>query len=198
MKYLEFEPLSFSLLAPSDKLSIFHKWLIIYNHQRFAILVIKSFKRVTEEGASSLEVELRLTKPWNWIFIPIVTFSPMFSLFEIHCAQSWEEGVWFSLRGCVLKSKQHDHCWNEIGNFILKTMPLAHPTIEDLLVSLLSKFITFDANEWRYSGTFNEFFVNTVHPFLLKAKLEVSKKVIPIGTKPWMDNMQINTGKHLS
>ncbi len=59
-------------------------------------------------------------------------------------------------------------------------MSLAPPTMEDFLASCLSKFITFAANDCRYSGSFTEIFVNLVHPFFLKA-------IILHPVKPWMD-----------
>ncbi len=62
-------------------------------------------------------------------------------------------------------------------------MPIAPPTIEELLTSPLSKFITFDCG---YSGSFTEIFVTAVHPFFLKAKLSLkqARRIILIGTKP--------------
>ncbi len=55
-------------------------------------------------------------------------------------------------------------------------MPIATPTIEELLASLLYKFITFAANVCGYSDTFTEIFVNA---FFLKAKSEASKEDNP-------------------
>ncbi len=57
-------------------------------------------------------------------------------------------------------------------------MPLAPPTsIEDLLASPLSSFITFAANDCGYNGSFTEIFVISLHPFFLKSKSEASKAV---------------------
>ncbi len=53
-------------------------------------------------------------------------------------------------------------------------MPLAPPTIEDVLASPLSKFITFAANCCRYRRSFTEIYVTVFHPFLLKTKSEAS------------------------
>ncbi len=58
-------------------------------------------------------------------------------------------------------------------------MPLGSPTIEDILASPLSKFITFVAINHGYSGSFTEIFATAVHPFFLKAKSEASKKDNP-------------------
>ncbi len=66
-----------------------------------------------------------------------------------------------------------------IGDSILNTMSLAPPTIEDLLLSLLSKFITFVANNYRYSATFTEIFVTACHPCFLKTKSEANKEDNP-------------------
>ncbi len=63
-----------------------------------------------------------------------------------------------------------------ICDSILNIMPLILPTITGLLASPLSKFITFAANDCRYSGSFTEIFLNAVHPFCLKAKSEASKE----------------------
>ncbi len=62
---------------------------------------------------------------------------------------------------------------------MLNTMSIAPPTIEELLASPLSKFITFAANDCGNSASFAEIFVNAVHPFFLKAKSEASKKDNP-------------------
>ena len=62
---------------------------------------------------------------------------------------------------------------------MLNAMPIAPPTIEELLASPLSKFITFAANDCGYSGSFTEIFVTAVHPFFLKAKSEASKEDNP-------------------
>ncbi len=83
-----------------------------------------------------------------------------------------------------LKSKQRYSLWNEIGDSMLNVMPIAPPTIEELLASPLSKFITFAANDCGYSGSFTKIIVTAAHPFFLKAKSEASKRIIPIGTKP--------------
>ncbi len=62
---------------------------------------------------------------------------------------------------------------------MLNAMPIVRPTIEELLASLLSKFISFAANDCGYSGSFTEIFVTEVHPFILKAKSEASKEDNP-------------------
>ncbi len=62
---------------------------------------------------------------------------------------------------------------------MLTAMPIAPPTIEELLVSTLSKFLTFAANVCGYSGSFTEIFVTAVHSFFLKAKSEASKEDNP-------------------
>ena len=49
------------------------------------------------------------------------------------------------------------------------------PTVETLLDSPLSRFITLAANNCGYSGTTEELVVNWVHPLFLKAKAEASK-----------------------
>jgi len=49
------------------------------------------------------------------------------------------------------------------------------PTVEELLESPLSRFITLAANSCGYSGTTQELIVNWVHPLFLKAKVEASK-----------------------
>jgi len=46
------------------------------------------------------------------------------------------------------------------------------PTVEELLESPLSRFITLAANSCGYSGTTQELIVNWVHPLFLKAKAE--------------------------
>ena len=48
------------------------------------------------------------------------------------------------------------------------------PTVEELLNSPLSCFISFAANSCGYSGTTLELIVNWVHPLFLKAKAEAS------------------------
>lgn len=53
------------------------------------------------------------------------------------------------------------------------------PSIEDLLDSPLSKFITFAANDCGYSGTTKDLVVNWIHPFFLKAKAAASKSDNP-------------------
>ncbi len=62
---------------------------------------------------------------------------------------------------------------------MLNAMLIVPPTIEELLASPLSKFITFTANDCGYSGSFTEIFVTAVHPFFLKAKSEASKEDNP-------------------
>ncbi len=58
-------------------------------------------------------------------------------------------------------------------------MSLLSPSIEDLCASALSKFITFAANDCKYSGSFTEIFVTVVQFFLLNAKTEASKEDNP-------------------
>ncbi len=62
---------------------------------------------------------------------------------------------------------------------MLNAMTVAPPTIDELLACPLSKFITFAANDFGYSGSFTEIFVTAVHPFFLKAKSEESKEDNP-------------------
>ncbi len=49
-------------------------------------------------------------------------------------------------------------------------------SVEELLASPLSKFITFAANDCGYSDSFTEIFVTAVHPFFHKANSEASKE----------------------
>ena len=53
------------------------------------------------------------------------------------------------------------------------------PTVEELLASPLSRFITLAANSCGYAGTTQELIVNWVHPLFLKAKAESSKSDNP-------------------
>ena len=53
------------------------------------------------------------------------------------------------------------------------------PTVEELLESPLSRFITLAANSCGYTGTTQELIVNWVHPLFLKAKAEASKSDNP-------------------
>ncbi len=76
-------------------------------------------------------------------------------------------------------------------------MLLAPPTIEELLASPLSKFITIVANNCIYSGSFTEIFVTAVHPFFLKINQKQAKRIIPIGINPWINHLHMNTGKQL-
>ncbi len=64
---------------------------------------------------------------------------------------------------------------NEIGDSMLNAMPIAPPTIEELLASPLFKFITFAANVSGNSHSFTEIFVTAVLPFFLKAKSAAGK-----------------------
>ena len=57
------------------------------------------------------------------------------------------------------------------------------PTVEELLNSPLSCFISFAANSCGYSSTTQELIVNWIHPLFLKAKAEVSKADNPNGGK---------------
>ena len=49
------------------------------------------------------------------------------------------------------------------------------PTIQELLDSPISNFITLDANECGYEGTTEDLIVNYVHPFFLNAKSAASQ-----------------------
>jgi hypothetical protein len=49
------------------------------------------------------------------------------------------------------------------------------PTVEELMDSSLSCFISFAANSCGYSGTTNKLLANWVHPLFLKAKSKASK-----------------------
>ena len=62
---------------------------------------------------------------------------------------------------------------------MLNAMPVAPPTIEKLLASPLSKFITFAANDCGCSSSFTGIFVTAVHPFFLNAMSEASKEDNP-------------------
>ena len=53
------------------------------------------------------------------------------------------------------------------------------PSVEDILASPLSRFITFAANSCGYKGSAQELMVNWVHPFFLKAKSAASKEDNP-------------------
>ena len=53
------------------------------------------------------------------------------------------------------------------------------PSVEELMDSPLSRFITFAANSCGYSGTTKELIVNWVHPLFLKAKAEAFKADTP-------------------
>ena len=53
------------------------------------------------------------------------------------------------------------------------------PSVEDILASPLSHFITFAANSCGYKGSAQELMVNWVHPFFLKAKSAASKEDNP-------------------
>ena len=50
------------------------------------------------------------------------------------------------------------------------------PSIDELMKTPLSKFITFAADDCGYSGSTNELMVNWIHPFFLKGKAEASKE----------------------
>ena len=53
------------------------------------------------------------------------------------------------------------------------------PSIQELLDSPLSNFITLAANDCGYSGTTKELIVNHVHPLFLQAKAAASKEDNP-------------------
>ena len=53
------------------------------------------------------------------------------------------------------------------------------PTIQELLNSPLSNFITLAANDCGYSGTAEDLIVNYVHPLFLQAKAAASKEGNP-------------------
>ena len=53
------------------------------------------------------------------------------------------------------------------------------PTVEQLLVCPISRFIQFAANDCGYAGSRKELIANWVHPFFLKAKSEASKQDNP-------------------
>ena len=65
----------------------------------------------------------------------------------------------------------------EQSDHMLNTMELRQdvPTVEELLDSPLSCFISFAANSCGYSGMTQELIVNWAHPLFLKAKAEASK-----------------------
>ncbi len=58
----------------------------------------------------------------------------------------------------------------------MNIMSLVPLTIQDRLVSPLSKFITFAANDCGFSGSLTEISVTAVHPFILKALSKASKE----------------------
>ncbi len=62
---------------------------------------------------------------------------------------------------------------------MLNAMSTAPPTIEELLVNPLYKFITFAASNFGYSGSSTNIFVTAGQPFFLKAKCEASKEDNP-------------------
>ena len=65
----------------------------------------------------------------------------------------------------------------EESDCMLNAMELRQdvPTVQELIDSPLSRFISFAANSCGYSGTTQELIVNWVHPLFIKAKAEASK-----------------------
>ena len=49
------------------------------------------------------------------------------------------------------------------------------PDIEAVLKILLIKFITFAANDSKYSGSARDFILNWIHPMFLKSKADTGK-----------------------
>jgi hypothetical protein len=76
-----------------------------------------------------------------------------------------------------LKYRQRLNHRREESDRMLDEMELRDevPSVEELMDSPLSRFITFAANSCGYSGTTKELIVNWVHPLFLKAKAEASK-----------------------
>ena len=50
------------------------------------------------------------------------------------------------------------------------------PSVEELMKSPLTKFITFSANDYGYSGSTKDLIVNWVHQLFLQAKAAASKE----------------------
>ena len=59
----------------------------------------------------------------------------------------------------------------------LNNMSFDIPSVEELLKSILAKFITFSANDCGYTG--KDLIVNWVHPLFLKAKTAASNQDNP-------------------
>ncbi len=98
MESLELEAPSTSLLTPSDDVTTYFKWHIIYHHLRFAFSVLKFFIRIVEERASFLEIELRL----NSINIPIIVFESNLPIVQNSmCTETEKKDYSFSLGGRV-------------------------------------------------------------------------------------------------
>lgn len=80
-----------------------------------------------------------------------------------------------------LNYKQFKRQMREDGDRLLNKVCKENdlPTVEDILNSPLSKFITLAANDCGYEGSTKELIVNWVHPLFLKAKAEASKEDNP-------------------
>ena len=65
----------------------------------------------------------------------------------------------------------------EVGDQMLNRMELNEdmPTVDEILKSPLSRFITFAANDCGYGGNTRDLIVNWIHPLFLKAKAAASK-----------------------
>jgi hypothetical protein len=76
-----------------------------------------------------------------------------------------------------LKYKQYQWSLQSSGDWALQLMSIEDslPSISDLIISLLSKYITLAANDCRYDGTAEELIVCQVHPLFLQAHSAASK-----------------------
>ncbi len=87
----------------------------------------------------------------------------------------------------------------EESDCMLNAMELRQdvPTVEDLLNSPLSCFLSFVTNCCGHNGTTQELIINWVHPLFLKAKAEASKADNPNWWEAMKVHLPMNTGKLL-
>ena len=80
-----------------------------------------------------------------------------------------------------LKFRQRRRLRQKEGDMMLGRMQLHDtlPTVEDIMASPLSRFITLAANDCGYRGSTLELVTTWVHPLFLKAKAEASKEDNP-------------------
>lgn len=78
-----------------------------------------------------------------------------------------------------LKGRQRRQRQRELGDMALNHMQLDVLSIEDLLNSPLSRFLTLAAADCGYSGTGRDLIVDWIHPFFLQAKAAASKEDNP-------------------